>query len=155
MWYTIHPPETPGGGFGGCHAMDPPLYLLYLSASCLWWQAVVGIMGVKLRHAWRMHSRRMWRPRVGSRNSTPPPSAACSARRTPAVGVREASTAAPEAWHRSDTTSRAGTPRWPHTGGGTTQSFLIPHEAMPAFLSSFRLLAMASPHLDARRNLWL
>src|SRR5262245_10876816 len=67
-WYTIHTPETQGGGFCGCHEMDPLLYLLYLSASFLWWQAVVGIMGVKSRNAWRMHSRRMWRPRVGSRN---------------------------------------------------------------------------------------
>jgi hypothetical protein len=29
----------------------------------------------------------------------------------------------------------------------------IPRDAMPARLSSFRLLAMTSPHLDARRKL--
>ena len=47
----------------------------------------------------------------------------------------------------------AGTPRWPHTGGETTQSLQIPRDAVPARLSYFRLLAMASPQLDARRKL--
>ena len=31
----------------------------------------------------------------------------------------------------------------------------MPREAMPAYLSSWRLLALASPHLDARRTLLL
>ena len=41
----------------------------------------------------------------------------------------------------------------PHTGGETTQSLHIPRDAMPARVSSFRLLAMASPQLDARWKL--
>jgi hypothetical protein len=85
--------------------------------------------------------------------ATTPPSAACSARRTPAVVSRQASTAAPEAWHRSGTTPRRGTSRWPHAGGETPQSLPIPRDVMPARLSYFRLPAMASPHLDARRKL--
>ena len=59
----------------------------------------------------------------------------------------------PEELHRSGTTPRAGTPRWPHTGGATASSLHIPRDALPARLSSFRLLAMASPQLDARRKL--
>ena len=85
--------------------------------------------------------------------STTPPSAARSARRTPAGASRRVSTAAPEAWHRSGTTPRAGTPRWPHTRGETTQALHMSRAAMPARLASFRLLAMASPPLDARRKL--
>ena len=54
--------------------------------------------------------------------STTPPSAARSARRTYAVVSRRASTADPEELHRSGTTPRAGAPRWPHTGGATTQA---------------------------------
>src|SRR6266446_4231827 len=44
------------------------LYLLYLSTSFLWWQAVAGIIGVKSSHALRMNSRCTWRHREGSRN---------------------------------------------------------------------------------------
>ena len=40
-----------------------------------------------------------------------------------------------------------------HTGGETTQSLHMPRDARPAHLSSFRLLAMASPQLDAHRKL--
>ena len=44
-----------------------------------------------------------------------------------------------------------------HPGGRTReekrpQRFTLPHDAMPARLSSFRLLAMASPPLAARRK---
>jgi len=44
-----------------------------------------------------------------------------------------------------------------HPGGPTReekrpQRFTLPHDAMPARLSSVRLLAMASPPLDARRK---
>src|SRR2546421_12420845 len=85
--------------------------------------------------------------------STTLPSAARSARRTRALVSQRASTADPEELHPSGTTPRAGTPRWPHTGGETASSLQMPCDALPARLSSFRLLAMASPHLDARRNL--
>ena len=47
--------------------------------------------------------------------STTPPSAARSARRAHAGASLQASTAAPEAWHRSGTTPRSGTTRWSHT----------------------------------------
>src|SRR5215472_10530803 len=59
----------------------------------------------------------------------------------------------PEELPRSGTAPRAGTPRWLHTGGETPQAFQIPRGARLAGLSSFRLLAMASLHLDARRKL--
>src|SRR2546429_2028588 len=85
--------------------------------------------------------------------STPPPSAARAARRTQAGVSRRASTADPEAWHRSGTTPRAGTPRWPYTGGETTPSLHMPRDAMPARLFYFRLLTMAALQLDARRKL--
>ena len=85
--------------------------------------------------------------------ATTPPSPVRSARCTHAGVSRWASTAAPTAWHRSGTTPHAGTPQGPHTGGETTQSLYIPGEAVPARLASFRLLAMASPPLDARRKL--
>jgi hypothetical protein len=85
--------------------------------------------------------------------STTPPSAARSARRAHAGASLQASMADPEELHRSGSTPRAGTPQWPHMGGETTQSLQIPRAAMPARLSSFRLLAMASPQLDARRKL--
>src|SRR5262245_66434285 len=42
--------------------------LLYVSTSFLWWQAVADIPGVKLSHALRSHSRRMWRHREGARH---------------------------------------------------------------------------------------
>ena len=54
--------------------------------------------------------------------STTPPSAARSARCAHAGVSLQASTAAPEALHRSGTTPRSGTTRWSHTGGETTQS---------------------------------
>ena len=78
--------------------------------------------------------------------STTPPSAAHSARRAHAGISRQSSTATPAAWHQLSTTPRAGTPQWPHTGGETPQSLHIPRDARPTHLSSFRLLAMASPH---------
>ena len=85
--------------------------------------------------------------------SITPPSAVRSARCTPAVVSRWASTADPEAWHRSGTTLQAGTPRWPHTGGDTTPSLHMPRDAVAACLSSLHRLALASPHLDARWQL--
>ena len=77
-----------------------------------------------------------------------------AARRTHAVVCTErVHTAAPEQLQCSGTTPRPGTIRWPHTGGETTPSLQMPRDARPARLSSFRLLAMASPQLDARRKL--
>ena len=45
-----------------------PLNLLYVSTSLLWWQAVVGIIRVKLSAALRSNLRCTWRHREGSRN---------------------------------------------------------------------------------------
>ena len=73
----------------------------------------------------------------------------------PMRSVTVASTADSEELHRSGTTLQAGTPRWPHPGGETTQSLHIPRDAVPARLSSSCFLAMASPHLEARRKLLL
>jgi hypothetical protein len=60
-------------------------------------------------------------------------------------------------------TPRRGTDQAPHrkqghAGGPTREEkrpnrFKFSREAVPARLSSFRLLAMASPQLDARRKL--
>ena len=44
------------------------LYLRYLSMSCLWWQAVVGIIGATSRNALRQNSWCTWRYREGARN---------------------------------------------------------------------------------------
>ena len=44
------------------------LDLLYLSTQFLWWQAVVGIIGVTSSTALRSNSRCTWRHREGSRN---------------------------------------------------------------------------------------
>jgi hypothetical protein len=85
--------------------------------------------------------------------ATTPPSTVRSARCTHAGVSRWASTAAPTAWHRSGTTPQAGTPQGAHTRGATTQALYIPGEAVPARLSSFRLLAMVSPPLETRRKL--
>ena len=85
--------------------------------------------------------------------STTPPSAARSARRLHAVESRRVSTADPEELHRSGTTPPAGTSRWPYTGGETPQSLQSPRDTMPVRRSYFRLLAMASLQLGARRNL--
>src|SRR5262249_21198327 len=49
-----------------------------------------------------------------------PPSATRSARCTHAGAPRQTPTAAPEEVPHSGSPPRAGTPRWPHTGGETT-----------------------------------
>ena len=85
--------------------------------------------------------------------SKTPPSTARSARRIYAVESRRVSTADPEELHRSGTTPRAGTSRWPHTGGETTQSLQSPRDTMPVRRSYFRLLAMAPLQLGDRQNL--
>src|SRR6266436_4610539 len=133
------------------------LYLLYLSTSFLWWQAVAGIIGVKSSNALRINLRCTWQPREGRETSTTPPSAARSARCAHAGASLQTSTADPEGWHRSGTLSRSGTTRWrtreekhfpSNFAGGAKRPhrLIIPRDAMPARLSSFRLLAMASPH---------
>src|SRR5215211_3399611 len=85
--------------------------------------------------------------------ATTPPSTGRAARCTQAGVSRWASTAAPTAWHRSGPTPQAGTPQGPHRVGETPQALYIPGDAVPARLSSFRLLAMGSPQLDTRRKL--
>src|SRR5947209_1607911 len=45
-----------------------PIDLLYLSTSCLWWQAVASTLGGTSRNALRMNSRCTGRHREGSRN---------------------------------------------------------------------------------------
>src|SRR5262245_55226718 len=68
--------------------------------------------------------------------STTPPSAVRSAHRAPAGASRQVSTADPEALHRSGTTPRAGTPRWPHTGGETPHRFIFLVMRCPPLLFS-------------------
>ena len=126
--------------------LNPHLHLLYLSTSFLWWQAVVSIIGVKSRNALRINSRCTWRHREGSRNVYTPPSAAPSARCACAGAPLQTSTADPEALRRSGTLSRSGTARWRTREETRPHRLPLPREAMPARLSYFRLLAMASPH---------
>src|SRR4029453_9268598 len=85
-------------------------------------------------------------PERARQTSTTPPSATRSARGAHAGVSRRASTTAPEAWHRSGTLARAGTPRWRTREGKRPHPLTIPRDAMPAGLASFRLLAIASPH---------
>src|SRR4051794_34306267 len=58
----------------------------------------------------------------------------------------------PEALHRSGTLSRSGTPRWRTREEQRPHRLTIPRDALPTRLSSFCLLAMASPPRDTRRN---
>src|SRR5436190_23574221 len=74
------------------------------------------------------------------------PSAARSARCAHAGASLQTSTADPKELHRSGTLSRSGTPRWRTREEKRPNRLTIPRDAMPARLSSFRLLAMASPH---------
>src|SRR5262245_14414582 len=103
-----------------CTAHGARVDLLYVSPSGLRWHAVEDLPGLQVSHALRSHARRMWRHREARGTSTTAPAAARAARRAQAGASWQSSTAAPEALHRSGTTPRAGTPRWPHTGGETT-----------------------------------
>jgi len=111
-----------------------------------WLQAVAGIIGVKSSNALRINSRCTWQPREGRETSTTPPSAARSARCAPAGASLQTSTADPEALHRSGTLSRSGTLQWRTREEKRPNRLTIPRDAIPARLSYFRLLAMASPH---------
>ncbi len=53
---------------GGMALVTRAINLLYLSTSFLWWQAVAGIIRVKLSAALRRNSRCTWQHREGSRN---------------------------------------------------------------------------------------
>ena len=120
--------------------------LQYLSTSFLWRPAVAGTIGVKSRNALCRNAQctgDTWRP-CGT--STPSPSASRSACRVHAGVSRRASTAAPEAWHRSGTPLRPETSQWPHTRGEATFSLHMPRDARPARLSFCRLRVMASTH---------
>lgn len=84
--------------------------------------------------------------------STIPPSAARSARCASAGASLQRSTAAPEALHRSGPLARSGTPRWRAREEQQPHRLTIPRDALPTRLSSFCLLAMASPPRDTCRN---
>ena len=77
--------------------------------------------------------------------STTPPSAVRSAHCAYAGASLQTSTADPEAWHRSGTLSRSGTTRWRTREEQRPNHLTMPRDAMRTRLSSFRLLAMASP----------
>jgi hypothetical protein len=49
-------------------AFNDSIYLLYLSTSFLWWQAVAAIRGVTASHTLRNNSRCTWQRREDSRN---------------------------------------------------------------------------------------
>jgi hypothetical protein len=79
--------------------------------------------------------------------STAPPSAARVARCARAGASLPTSTADPQVVALiSGTLSLSGTPRWRTREEQRPHRLTMPHEAMPARLSSFRLLDMASPY---------
>ena len=121
--------------------------LLYLSTSFLWWQVVTGIIGVTSSTALRMNSRCTWQQREGLAKRLQhrhPPHV------QPVAPVRERHCRrprlTPEAWHRSGTLSRSGTPWWRTQKEKGRNRLTISHDAMPARLSNFRLLGMTSPY---------
>jgi len=120
--------------------------LRYLSTSWLWWQAVADMRGATSSTTLRMHLRCTGRHSEGARNVTPSPSTPRAARCAQAGASLQTSTAAPEAWHRSGTLSRGGTPRWRTREEQRPHRLTMPCEAMPTRLPSFRLLGMASPY---------
>jgi hypothetical protein len=129
------------------------LNLLYLSTSCLWWQAVAGRTGVQSSHALRMNARRTWRHREGWRNVHNSAIRRARSPSRPCGRVTAGVHGCPRggAPLRHPTASRDA-PVAAH-GRRKTPSLHIPRAAMPGRLSSFRLLAMASPPRDARRKL--
>jgi hypothetical protein len=111
--------------------------------------------GVHASHALRSHTRRTGRPREGARHVHTTAIHGARSSSHPCACITAGVHGGPEAWHRSGTTPRAGTPRWPYTGGETPQALHMPREARPARLASCRLLVMASPPRDARWKLLL
>ena len=75
-----------------------------------------------------------------------------SAQCPPMGASLQMSTAAPEAWHRSGTLVRSGTTRGRPREEQRLHRLTIPRDALPTRLSSFCLLALASPPRDTRRN---
>ena len=128
------------------------LYLLYLSTSFLWLQVVAAIIGVKSSNALRINSRCMWRHREGVRHVYHTAIRRALSPLHSCESVMQTSTAAPEVLHRSGTLSRSGTTRWRTREVKRPNCLTIPRDAMPTRLSSFRLLAMASPHWLLVRN---
>ena len=120
--------------------------LLYLSTSFLWWQVVAAILGVKSSNALRMNSRCTWRHREGVRHVDYTAIRRALSPLHSCESVMQTSTAAPEVWHRSGTLSRSGTTRWRTREVKRPNDLTMPRDALPTRLSSFRLLAMASPH---------
>ena len=107
------------------------------------------------------------RARVGIPPEGPTPHAAAiwnvapshPPRAQPVAPLRERhcrrSTAAPEALHRSGPLARSGTTRWRTREEQQPHRLTMPRDALPTRLSSFCLLAMASPPRDTRRNPWI
>src|SRR5262249_34963613 len=73
----------------GNHLRIHHIYLLYLSTSFLWWQAVVDIIGVTSSTTLRNNSRCTGRPERACAMSTTPPSAARAARCTAQAPARD------------------------------------------------------------------
>src|SRR4029453_17283127 len=114
------------------YATRPPdltcyiVYLRYLSTSFLWWQVVAGIIGVTSSTALRSNSRCPSRHSEGARHVYNTPIRRALSSLHPCGSV---------------TADVHGCPR-----GVTLIRHPIPRDALPARLSYFRLLAMASPH---------
>jgi hypothetical protein len=129
-----------------CSSLD----LLYLSTSFLWWQAVAGIIGGTSSHTQRNNSRCVWRHREGARNVDNiairrafSPVRLCGSVTADVHGCLRGVAPLRHPLASRDTPVA-------HTGGATTEALHMPCEALPDHCSSVRLLAMASPHLDAR-----
>ena len=119
----------------------------------LWRQVVAGMRGVRSSTALRMHARCMWRHREGVRNVSNTAICRALSPLRPCRSVPADVHGCPPRCGTAQAPSRERANPVVHTGGETPQALFMPREARPVRLSSFRLLVMASPPLDARRTL--
>jgi hypothetical protein len=120
--------------------------LLYLSAKLLRWQAVAAIIGGTSSNMLRHNSRCTWRHREGSRHVDHTAIRHANSPLRPGGSVPADVYGCPEARHRSGPLSRSGTPRGRTREKKRPHRLTMPRDALPTRPSSFRLLAMASPH---------
>jgi hypothetical protein len=121
--------------------------LLYVSTSFLWWQAVVGIIGVKSSNSLRMNWRSTGRHMESLRNVH---NTVICCTLSPSYPLRQ------HQGRRLRLTPRGFTVQAPPSDGGQPwgrireeqrhHRCIVPRDAMPTRRSSFRLLGMASPH---------
>src|SRR5262249_47185926 len=92
------------------------LYLLYLSTSLLWWQAVAAIIGVTSSTTLRHNSRCTWRHSEGAETAPTPPIPLPLGRRAQAGVALQAGQAPPQGVPRRGHPPRTGDTRGPTPG---------------------------------------